>query len=129
MKKIIFISIFVLLSSNIIMAQDFFNPNKGLEPKTFGDISKGDGYEVRLRFESKPFESKTDIQLIYNGVPELNGEAILRFLDKDGFEIKNTTVFVSTMCDVENQNLTCRTDDNFIADNDYRKISSVSVSN
>lgn len=128
--------ILILISPNLLKAQDFFNPNKGLEPKTFGDISKGDGYEVRLKIESKPFwQSKVDIQLIYNGVPDefkdpnggLQGEVIARFLDKDGFEITNNELYMITMCLVENQNLTCRNDITISAD-DYRKISKVVAS-
>lgn len=141
MKKMIFLATLFFLSSSALMAQDFFNPNKGLEPKVFGSISKGDKYELRVKFESKPFwQSKIDIQLIYNGVPnELKGDpnsifgdtyagdSRARFLDKDGFEIENTTLFTNTMCVVENQNLTCRSD-MLISAEDYRKISTVVVS-
>ena len=133
--------IFILISPSLLKAQDFFNPNKGLEPKTFGDISKGDSYVAKIRFDTKPFwQSKMSIQVIYNGVPdefkgnpgslaegELVGDLVARFLDKDGFEIENNTLYMTTMCLVENQNLTCR-DDVLIGADDYRKISKVVIS-
>ena len=149
MRRILFLAALICFSPSLLLAQeavtptsplqqakDFFNPNKGLEPKSF----KGAGWEVKIKFDSGALK----YQLIYRKAPQRDyyaeeiehkeSSTLLIFLDKDGFKVAERTCHADELkYNTDDKTLICiplglNDAFNSIDADEYRKISNVSLS-
>jgi len=141
LNKLILISLFLLLSTMVLFAQNMTPPHavssKGGGLKIF-DLDRGETM-VKIKWEA----DKLKYQLIYKKAPVVlehyikesfprDNIAKITFVDTDGFKVTERYCFVKSFSyDKDGQNLVCRNspddDRTLFPLEDYRKIAGVFV--